>query len=98
MTGQVQVLGGMGWWGAGDALLQGLFPGVTGECGEDQQTVRAALLGLDMDMDMDMDTEQQAAQLGSALLGRRGAVQLFCGPAGICARRWSRKTLELKRL
>lgn len=62
--------------------------------------MRAALLGLDMDMgmDMDMDTEQQAPQLGSALLGRRGAVRLFCGPAGICARRWSRKSWELKRL
>lgn len=95
-TGQVA---GLDWWaclrwkGTGEALLVRLFPGGTGESGEDDQTVRAAPLGLDMDMDMDM--EQQAAELGSVPLKKRLSVLLLCAPAQICACCCSRRSLEL---
>lgn len=48
VKGQV---GRTSWRGTGGALLDRLFPGVTGESGEDEQTVGAALLGLDLDLD-----------------------------------------------
>lgn len=72
-------------------MLVRRFPGLTGESGEDEQTGRAALLGLDMDMDMD----QQAAQRSSVLVRKRLRALLLCGPAGTCARCWSGDSLEL---
>lgn len=54
VKGQV---GRTSWRGTGGALLETLLPGVTGESGEDEQTVGAALLGLDLDLDQQVQVQ-----------------------------------------